>query len=242
MGLLVALACAVGLAASQAASAPVREAFIGAGFGKSATPPVGRYLTDEGSAFVFDRSTPRALLKFDGNPEIWALKPAAGPRGDVIYRNDLGEEMLRSTRLGGMTVFTQKRPDGSAAAFYGVSPPLHIQQVSLEAFVFRFELASDRATRALQHQVGFETQQDAEPDTAGPIADAALIASQALIDIAARPANRAALAHIGDVLIAQGPHPNVAVRKNVLVVTIDPRQGVFGRPSSALIEHAALTH
>lgn len=241
--LRVALACAAGLSAGalRAAAAPVvfREAMLGAGFGKPLTPPIGRYETDEGGAFVFDRSSPQPLLKFDGNPEIWALKPAAGPRGDLIYRNDVGEEMLRSTRIGGMTVFTPKRPEGSAAAFYGASPPLRIPQVSPEAFVQRFELASDRASRAMQHQVGFETRQDAEPESAGAIADAAAVASQALIDMSGRPADRPALSHIADVVIAQGGRPGAALRKGVLVITIDPRQGVSGRPSSHMIEKAA---
>ena len=239
------LACALGACAVTAGHsaganpAVFREAFLGAELGKSASPPTGRYQTDAGGAFIFDRSSARALLKFDGSPEIWVLTAAPGPRGDVIYRNDLGEEMLRSTRLGGMTVFTQKRPDGSAAAFFGASPPLKVPQMSMEAFLNRFEFASDRASRAAQHQIGFETVQDAEPDTAGAVADAAMVASLALVDMAQRRATRAAVARIIDVVIAQGARANAVLRKSVLVITIDPRQGVYGRPSSRWIERAA---
>src|SRR5471032_1399082 len=114
---------------SPALGAPVsllREAYAATHLGgeKVAQPLTGRYQMDEGGAFVFDRSTVKPLLKFDDSLEIWVLQAAPGPRGDVIYRNDVGDPMVRATRLGGMTVFTPKRPDGSAAAFDGATPPL----------------------------------------------------------------------------------------------------------------------
>jgi hypothetical protein len=241
----LALGCAVGLgflgAGFAASAGPIefREAMLGDTVGRPATPVIGRYQTDEGRAFVLDRSSARVLLKFDGNPEIWVLQAAPGPRGDVIYRNDLGEEMLRATRIGGMTVFTQKRPDGSAAAFFGASPPLRIPQLSPEGLENRFLDASTRASRAAQHQIEFETGKDAEAETASAFADAATVAGYALVEMAARPENRAAMATIADVVITQGARPAVALRKGVLTVTINPRQGLSGRPSSRLIEHAA---
>ena len=226
----------------MAAAAPLslREALMGQHLGeRSDAPVIGRYETDEGGAFVLDRSTGKPLLKFDDNPEIWVLQPAPGPRGDTIYRNDLGEPMLRATRLGGMTVFTQKRPDGSAAALDGASSPLRVATLSLPGLFTRFYQASVRASRAAQHQVGFETREDAEPATAPYLADAALVASEALADLAAQPAGKSLLAHISDVVIAQGPRPSAALQKGVLTITIVPSQGVAGRPSSRRIERAA---
>ena len=80
-------------------------------------PPVARYVIDEGGAFVIDnRDVRHPMLKFEDSPEVWVMSTSRGPRGDVLYKNDLGEPMLRATRLGGMTVFTDKRPGGSAAA------------------------------------------------------------------------------------------------------------------------------
>jgi len=206
---------------------------------KSDSPPAGRYETDEGGVFILDRSSPKPLLKFEDDPEIWALQPAQGPRGDVIYRNDLGEEMLRATSLGGMTVFTEKRPGGSAAALDGASPPLRIASLSPAGLFTRFYQASVRSSRAAQHQIGFETRQDAEAGTAAFLADAAVVASEALVDMAARPQDRAMLAHLVDVVIAQGARPGAAMQKGVLTITIVPTQGVFGRPSSRRIERAA---
>src|SRR5581483_4499808 len=111
-------------AAAMAAPNPLHEAFVG---GRMAAVPItARYQTDEGGVFILDRSRSKTLLKFENDPEIWVLQAAHGPRGDIIYRNDLGEEMLRATSLGGLTVFTVRRPEGSAAAFDGPTPPLRI--------------------------------------------------------------------------------------------------------------------
>jgi hypothetical protein len=242
------LTCAVGLSAaaiwSSAPSAPVslmREAYTGAHLGgeKAGPPLTGRYQMDEGGDFVFDRSTVKPLLKFDDDPEIWALQPAPGPRGDVIYRNDVGDPMVRATRLGGMTVFTPKRPDGSAAAFESASPPLRIPSLSPAGLFRIFYLATLRASRAAGHQIAFETLQDADPVSAAPVADAATVASEALLAIAALPGGKAALGQVIDVRIAQGARPAVALQKGVLTITIVSSQGVFGRPSSRRIERVA---
>jgi hypothetical protein len=206
---------------------------------RSEGPVISRYETDEGGQFVLDRSTPLPLLKFEDHPEIWVLQPAAGPRGDTIYRNDIGEPMLRATRFGGMTVFTHARPDGSAAALQGASSPLRIPPLSPAVVFNHFYQASVRATRAAQHQVGFETREDADPATAALLSDTAMVASEALVDISTRPNGKALLARIADVVIAQGANPGASLQKNVLTITITPSQGLAGRPSSRRIEHAA---
>jgi hypothetical protein len=218
----------------------LREAYPTTRLGdRPETPLTGRYQMDDGGAFVLDRSTARPLLKFDDDPEIWALQPAPGPRGDTIYRNDLGEPMLRATRLGGMTVFTQRRPDGSAAALNGASAPLRIVQMSPQALFRTFYQASLRASRAAGRQIAFETREDADASTAAYFADAATVASEALVEVAGLHGGRAALSHITDVVVGEGAKAGAAVQKGVLTVTIVTGQGVFGRPSSRRIEKAA---
>jgi hypothetical protein len=227
--------------AAPAAPLTLREALMsehGAGR-KPVLPVIARYELDDGGVFILDRSTPRPLLKFDDSPEIWVLQAGAGPRGDVIYRNDAGEPMLRATKLGGMTVFTDRRPDGSAAALEGQASPLRVPPLGPQALFDRFYQASVRVTRAAQHPVAFETREDAVPLTAGLLADAALVTTQALVSVAARPNGKALLTHLSDVMIAQGSRPGASLQRGVLTVTIVPAQGVAGRPSSRKIEAAA---
>jgi hypothetical protein len=216
-----------------------RAALAGRHVGERPDPPViSRWVTDEGDGFVLDLSTPRPLLKFEESAEIWVLVTSPGPRGDIIYRNDLGEEVLRATRLGGMTVFTPTRPDGAAAALDGVSTPLRIAAFNAEALYRRFLLASVKASRAAQHQVAFGTGVDAEPSNDALFADAALVTSEALVDMAGHAANKGVLARINGVVITQGPRTNVALAKGVLTVSVVPAEGLAGRPSSRWIEHA----
>jgi hypothetical protein len=240
------LTCAVGLSVAAlavgAAAAPMslHEAFMGGHQADKPTgPPAARYQTDEGAVFVLDRSTPKTLLKFENDPEIWALDRANGPRGDVIYRNDLGEEMLRATRLGGLTVFTMRRPEGSAAALDGATQPLRIGPVSVLQLGTDFYQASVRASRFARHEIVFETGKDADSTTAGELADAAAVASEAIVNVAALPNGRLILARINDVVITQGGKPNAALQKNRLIVTVVPKNGPAGRPSSRRIERAA---
>ena len=76
------------------------------------------------------------------------LQPQPAPRGDIIYKNDLGQPVLRATRLGGLTVFTQERPSGAPAALVGDSNPLRLPVLGPEALLQKLAQASARASRA----------------------------------------------------------------------------------------------
>jgi len=240
MTLAAGLAAAMLAPMAGAAPTTLRDALVGDG--RPDVPVIARYQTDEGGGFVLDRSSPLPLLKFEDDPEIWVLQPAPSARGDTVYRNDIGEPMLRATRFGGMTVFTSSRPDGSAAALEGVSPPLRMPPLPPAVLFNRFYQASVRTSRAAQHQVGFETREDAEPATAALLADTAMVASEALVSIAGRPGGKTLLARITDVLIAQGDRAGAVLQRGVLTITIVPAKGLAGRPSSRRIEHAAGGH
>jgi len=96
-----------------------------------------------------------------------------------------------------------------------------------------------RASRAAQHQVSFVTREDAEPATAALLADTAMVASEALMDMSDRPADKAFLARISEVVVAQGNRPGVMLQRGMLTIVVTPAQGVAGRPSSRRIERAA---
>src|SRR5205085_2614180 len=104
------------------------------GVGRVPAPPlIARYVSEDGHSFVLDRSQPRPLLKFDDSAEVWVLNPQPAPRGDTIYKNDLGEPMLRATRLGGVTLFTEDRPNGAAVSLAGGGTPLRLMLLNVAA-------------------------------------------------------------------------------------------------------------
>lgn len=196
-------------------------------------PPVGRYVSEEGAAFTLDRSTTRPLLKFEDSPEVWALQSHPAPRGDVIYKNDLGEPVLRATRLGGLTIFTDQRPGGSAAALTGDSQPLRLPTLGPQALLERLAQASARASRAARRLIPFEA--DATPASAPLVADAAMVAAEAVVRMTRRPEGRALLTRFTKVKLVEGKKPGVVVEQGVMRISVTPAQGLAGRPSSERI-------
>lgn len=236
-----ALAAIVGSISPGAAHAQssLRDAFLGhrgSETRKSPAPPVARYVAAEtGDAFILDRAAPQPLLKFENSSEIWVLSPQPAPRGDTIYKNELGEPVLRASKLGGMTLFTTERPAGDAAALMGkassIQPPAVI---SVNALFQRLVAASARASRAAQHRVAFETVDDATPATSVLVADTATVTAEAF-ERMARDGGRNLLARVTRVLLAEGHKPGASLKGGDLTVTYAPGKGLSGRPSSKRI-------
>jgi hypothetical protein len=231
------LAFAAGVAPAWAASGNLRQGLFGGRNEFEArqlnSPPAGRYISEDGDGFVLDRSQGRALLKFDNSPEVWALEPHPAPRGDTIYKNDLGEPVLRATRLGGVTLFTEQRPGGSAAALAGGGVPLRLQPLGAQALLERLGQASAKVSHAAHRLIPFDA--DATPTSSALIADAAVVASEALVRLSRRANGRALLARVKQVKLAEGRHPDVEVAHGALTIIVAPSQGLAGRPSSERI-------
>ena len=219
------------------AQSSLRDAFLGARAEarKAPAPPIARYVAETGDAFILDRAAPQPLMKFENSSEVWVLSPQPAPRGDTIYKNELGEPVLRASKLGGMTLFTRERPGGDAAALTGrassIQPPPFI---SVNALFQRLVQASARASRAAQHRVSFETVDDATPATSVLVADTATVTAEAF-ERMARDGDRNLLTRVTRVLLAEGHKPGAALKGGDLTVTYAPGKGLSGRPSSKRI-------
>ncbi len=176
-------------------------------------------------------------MKFENSAEVWVLQAQPAPRGDIIYKNDLGEPVLRATRLGGLTVFTQERPSGAPAALVGDSNPLRLPVLGPEALLQKLAQASARASRAARRLIPFEA--DASPQTAPLVADAAMVAAEAVVRMSANAEGRAALTKVSKVTLVEGKRPGASLRAGVILITITPEDGLAGRPSSQKIVAAA---
>lgn len=236
---IAALMVTAASANAQQATHSLRDALLGhkgpAEARRVAAPPVARYVSEAGGTFIFDQAAPRPLIKFDNSAEIWVLSPQQASRGDVVYRNDLGEPVLRVTKLGGMILFTDDAPMGAAAALSGRAPSIQPPAIiSFNVFVQRVTLASARASRAAQHLVEFSTVQDVRPETSVLAADSATVVAEAF-ERMARKGDRSALARIFRVLLAEGGKPAAVFKDGALTITYSPDQGLAGRPSSKRI-------
>lgn len=193
-------------------------------------PPVARYVSETGEGFILDRSNERTLLRFENSPEIWVLQPTIGPRGDVIYKNDIGQVLLRATRVGGLTLFTGKRPAGASAALTGASPPIRLKAIG-PVDLYRILLASSaRLSRVTSHRISFDAE--ATPASSTLIADAAVLSVMAIERIARRPDGATLTGRIQRIVIVEGRRPEVALRAGTLLIAVTPSLGVAGRPSS----------
>jgi len=201
-----------------------------------AAPPIARYVSQDGDSFTLDLTQDQALLKFDDNPEVWVLKAQPAPRGDVIYKNDLGEPMLRATRLGGFTVFTDHRPEGEAVALAGNAAPIRLGSLGPQALLEKLGQASLRASHAARHVILFDAE--ANPASSALIADAATVASVAVIRLSDRPQGRNRVAGLKRVFLEQGKRVAAVFQKGTLRITVTPNQGLAGRPSSGRIAAA----
>ncbi len=206
-------------------------------------PPVGLYRDEQDGdpPFVLDRSSTMVLLRFADTQEIWVLTPQPAPRGDTLYKNDVGEPVLRVTRLGGLTLFTDAHPDGSAAALVGDAPPLHaIVVTSQAALLQRLAQSSARASHTAQRLIVFEAQ-DPTPQSASLLAEAGSVTAEAVIRVARRADGRRELARLAKVLLTSGRKASVALVNGVLQVVVTPRPGnplsdIAGCPSSRRVE------
>lgn len=201
-------------------------------------PPVARYVSDTGEGFILDRSNERTLLRFENSPEIWVLQPQIGPRGDVIYKNDIGQVLLRATRVGGLTLFTGKRPGGASASLAGVSAPIRLKAIGPVDLYRILVSASARASRLSNHRVSFDAE--ATPASSTLIADAAVLSVMALERLSRRADGAALLAKIQRVVIVEGARPAVALRAGTLLIAVTPALGVAGRPSSERIAYVTM--
>jgi len=233
-------AAALGLAAPCAAAPNLRESLFGshgADSRRAPAPPIARYVSEDGDIFVLDRTNGRPLLKFDDSFEVWVLRPQPAPRGDVIYKNDQGDPMLRATRLGGVTLFTDERPAGVAAALAGAGAPLRLQPMGPQALLERLAQASARASRAARRLIPFDAE--ATPESSALVADAALVTSEAVVRMTRTADTRRKLLRLQKVRLVVGRRANAQLERGELRVTVAPSHGLAGRPSSERIAVAA---
>lgn len=203
-----------------------------------ALPPTGRYVAESGEAFILDRSGQRPLLRFDRRDETWVLRPTAAPRGDVIYRNDAGDQLLRVTPGGGMTVYTSRAPGGSPASFSGpgqsLTPPTLGPAQLFQLMTRRSAMLSQTMGRLIEINV------DTDGQAEGLAVEALILSTDAVLRIARSPTARSSLDRLRSITIIEGTRASVSYARGDLRIVVAPVQGVAGRPSSTRVIQAFL--
>lgn len=220
------------------AQAEQSQSLRGRGGGSHSLPPVGRYVSESGEAFTLDRSGQRPLLRFDRRDETWVLRPTVAVRGDVIYRNDAGQQILRMSPGGGVTVYTSRAPGGSPASLVGPAERLTLPTLGPAQL---FQLMTRRSAMLSQNmgrliEINVDTDEEAE----GLTVEALILSTDAVLRIARSPTGRSSLSQLRRIVIAQGASASVNYSRGELRIVVAPTQGVAGRPSSARVIRALL--
>lgn len=199
-------------------------------------PPTGRYVSENGDTFILDRSGSRPLLRFERRAETWILRPSPAPRGDIIYRTDAGDQVLRMTPDGGMTLYTVRAPGGSPVSMVGPAPNLTVPSLGP---VQLFNLMSRHGalmSRAIGRLVVVDV--DTGPETEALTVEALTVASEAVVRMARSDAMRGWLTRLRRITITDGTRASVTYNGGDLRIVVAPSQGVAGRPSSARVIRA----
>lgn len=235
---VVALSCATPSMAQVRSNAQMEQSRTIRGQSVTRTvPSPGRYVSETGQSFHLGREGSVTLLRFENTNETWALRPSSAPRGTTVYRNDAGNQVLRVTASGAITVYTSRHPGGSPASQVG--PAINLAPPSLGP-VQMFNLMTRRSGMVSEH-VGrlVRINVDGEQSVALCI-EALIVTTDAVIRIARSPSARPFLDRLRSITIVEGSRATVSYYNGDLRIVVDPRRGIAGRPSSARVIRAII--
>ncbi len=201
----------------------------------SGAPPSGRYQSEGGEAFIFDGTGTRPLFRFERRTETWVLRPSPAPRGDVIYRNDAGAQILRVTPSGGVTLYTQRAPNGAAASLTGGAAALTVPPLGP---IRLFSLMNQRGSLVSQALGRLVVINLSGEQSEALMVDALMVTTDAVIRMARSPALRSELGTLQSITLVEGTRSSVAFRRGDLRVVVNPAQELQGRPSSSSVIRA----
>ena len=239
--ILFGLALSLLLVASCAAqpTQSLREAMFGRSqsVARNIETPKISHLSADDDSFVLDQSSNTPLMRFDGDQEVWILTPSFGAKGDVVYKNDVGEPMLRSSRWGGLTLISQSRPEGDPVALIGKARAIESQRIGKDELFQILVNASRRASNAVHRLLPFDAP-DVPHGADVLFADAANNATSAIVTISKEFQGQKTLSRVREVRLIEGRPPGVKLQDGVLELKLDPSRGYAGRPSSRRVSQA----
>ena len=209
-------------------------------------PPlrIGHYSIGSGLiGFVIDRMGTPIKLRFDGSDEILALTAEPAPYNSVTLKRDDGTSVLRIYETGRILVFSDKLSGGSADAYRDQdAEPLAVKKATKE----QAETAADSIERKLRGSgaPALAISLDApslSTDAAewSGMADAIAVTGATLAEMLTSPIAREIIAtKLRRVVIRNADRVDVKLADDALIVEVEAREPITGRPSSARLKSA----
>jgi hypothetical protein len=179
--------------------------------------------------FILDRSARPALLWTEGSREVVALfrSPASG--GGQVWLTDTDRALLRESNLGGWTFFPDDVRDGVIVEPVGRARTLVAAPAGAEDIQSAARDMVDSLARLSRNEVSAELT-SLTPDQNPYVIDAMLMTV-----IGAENASRRSLRGLEIVRIGVGEAPRATFDGRTLDISVAPRLGYGGRPSSEFI-------
>lgn len=176
----------------------------------------------DGEKILLERRNDRALMKFESDPEVWALTITPGPGNTELFKNDAERLFLRLTERGNLSLYTTDYPgeplDVSMAEAGFEAPAPETDDFA--------ERLSDYLTIRVGHKITVHIDSPTEDDLvwmqeAATIVVKGIIKSEDHVD------------HITEVRILPGNVPDFKLnRQGVFTAYVNPDKEYEGRSSS----------
>jgi hypothetical protein len=204
----------------------------------------GTYQAGDNVIFSLARWNDKYLLRFNGDPEIYVLYPASTTMGGRILKYDTSATAISVSGWGGITVYTDAKPDGLPAVRADDHDPMVPKPQPVKFQELRHAASDESAHLSYVRNVNvaFTADWDRLSQHPGSWAQAFEVienAGRGIEKFTAKPRNRERLIrHLQTVRFQDGMRPAIAINGKTLLVTFDASKAYAGRPSSRAIEHA----
>jgi hypothetical protein len=209
-------------------------------------PPlrIGHYSTGNGLiGFVIDRMGTPLKLRFDGSDEILALTAEQAPYNSITLKRDDGVSVLRIYETGRILIFSDKLSYGSADAYRDQeAEPLVVKKATKE----QAETAAESLGRKLRRvgapalAISLDAPRLSDDATEwSAMADAIAVTGITLAEMLTSPIAREIIAtKLRRVVIRDADQIDVKLADDTLIVEVEAREAITGRPSSARLKSA----
>ena len=195
-------------------------------------PAASYSIEASGRSFVLDRTGPVALLKYEDSDEVVALTVAQAQRGDEVFKNDVGRNVLRVTELGNAILFTTNDKNGVPVGLDKQASPLGLPSGSGD-LVQHVQLIQDRlAQRGGELTIVVAPELEAYSNWAE---DALTVSEFGL----ARALSTGKV-QIAALRLEFANQARATFDNGVVTIGVAPHEGYAGRPSSEAILRAIL--
>ena len=235
--LLLALTAVVPASAEDSLSAKLESRRIGA------IEP-GTYQAGDNLFFSLARWNDKFLLRFNGDPEIYVLYPASTTMGGRILKYDTNATAISVSGWGGITVYTDAKPDGLPAVRADDHDPMVPTPQPVKFHELQNAAKDESAHLAYARNVNITFAADWDrlsqrPGSWAQALEAMENTGRGIEQFTADPRNRERLIrHMKAVRFQDGMRPAIAINGKTLLVTFDASKAYAGRPSSRAVQHA----